>query len=142
MKHLIPFSLHSVGILVFKTLNTLSLCFQVLKTATFPFLCLFLRIFKKNLKILLALIWYCSISKHFNITISVLWLPNQFRKHCRFKQLPLRGGGYSIFLWRGRTWYGGTWSPLRNHVILSYPYKFESSYLYFPNNLKDKEDHL
>ena len=28
------------------------------------------------------------------------------------------------------------------HVILSYPYKFMSGYLYFPNNLKDIEDHI
>ena len=50
LKHHIPSSLYSVGILVLNTLNTLSLCFQVLTTTTFPFmtfptfsfLCLFL----------------------------------------------------------------------------------------------------
>ena len=29
-----------------------------------------------------------------------------------------------------------------NHVILLYPYKFMSGYLYFPNNLKDIKDHI
>ena len=31
---------------------------------------------------------------------------------------------------------------LRNYVMLCYPYKLMSDYLYFPNNLKDKEDHI
>ena len=52
----------------------------------------------------LVLIWYCSKSNHFNITVRVLWLPNQFRKHCRFKQQPLDkvGGG------------GGGWGEIFN----------------------------
>ena len=28
------------------------------------------------------------------------------------------------------------------HVMLSYPCKFRSGYLYFPNNLKDVKDHI
>ena len=108
------------------------------------FLCFLLQLQKRKY-LFLALIWYCSKSKHFNITVSVFWLPNQFRKHCTFKQQPLRGGGrYSIFPGRRKniTWvdlafYGELWQPFRNHVILCYPYKFMSGYLYFPNNLKD-----
>ena len=53
------------------------------------------------------------------------------------------------YLWEGGepymvdlAFYWGTWKPLRNHVILSYPYKFMSGYLYFPNNLKDIKDHI
>ena len=38
--------------------------------------------------------------------------------------------------------YWGTWKPLRNHVILSYPYKFMSGYLYFPNNLRHKRPYI
>ena len=51
----------------------------------------------------------------------------------------------SYFWERGRTLYGGTWysiGGLKNHVILSYPYKFMSGYLYFPNSLKDIKDHI
>ena len=53
------------------------------------------------------------------------------------------------YLWEGGepymvdlAFYWGTWKPLRNHVILSYPYKFMSGYLYFPKNLKDIEDYI
>ena len=50
----------------------------------------------------------------------------------------------------GRTFYGGlgillrclTTTPLRNHVILLYSYKFMSDYFYFSNNLKDIKDHI
>ena len=49
------------------------------------------------------------------------------------------------YLWEGGepymvdlAFYWGTWKPLRNHVILSYPYKFMSGYLYFPDNLRHK----
>ena len=117
---MIPFSLYSVGILVLNTLNTLSLntlCFQLLTRTTFlflafpnfPFLCLFLQkkclflnIFSINLILL----------KHFNITVSVLWLPNQFRKHCRFKQQPLRGRRYSILSKGVESYMGGVDNPL------------------------------
>ena len=80
------------------------------------------------------------------VTVSVLWLPNQFSKHFRFL-----GGDIQYFWDGGRALYGGgglgilwggTWSPLRNHAILSYTYKFMSGYLYFPNILKDIEDHI
>ena len=53
------------------------------------------------------------------------------------------------YLWEGGepymvdlAFYWGTWKPLRNHVILSYPYKFMSGYLYFHNSLKDIKDHI
>ena len=42
-------------------------------------------------------------------------------------------GGLGILL--------GDLITIRNHVILSYPYKLMSGYLYFPNNLKDRKDH-
>ena len=53
---------------------------------------------------------------YFNITGSVSWLPNQFRKHCQSKEQLLRGGGrYSKFLgrgenlvWRDLAFYGET----------------------------------
>ena len=35
-----------------------------------------------------------------------------------------------------------TMLSLRNYVILSYPYKFMSDYLYFLNNLKDIKDYI
>ena len=35
-----------------------------------------------------------------------------------------------------------TSKPLRNHVILSYPYKLIGGYVYFPNNLKNIKDHM
>ena len=38
--------------------------------------------------------------------------------------------------------YGGTWQPLRNQVVLSYPYTFINGYFYFPNNLEDIKDHI
>ena len=45
-------------------------------------------------------------------------------------------GRQSIFLGRGKNL---KWGDLRfrNHVTLSYPYRFMSGHLYFPNNLKD-----
>ena len=52
------------------------------------------------------------MSKQFNIKGSVLLLPNQLRKHCRFKE-PLRARGegrYIQYFWKGeRSLYGGTW---------------------------------
>ena len=45
-------------------------------------------------------------------------------------------------MWGDLAFYGGTWKPLRNHVILFYVYMFVSDYLYFPNNLKDIKDHI
>ena len=40
-------------------------------------------------------------------------------------------GGLGILL--------GELITIRNHVILSYPYKLMSGYLYFSNNLKDRK---
>ena len=55
-----------------------------------------------------------------------------------------RGAGDIQYFWKwgrtlhGRDWafYGGDFITHRNHVMLSYPYKFMSSYLDFRNNLK------
>ena len=67
--------------------------------------------------ILPALIQYFFDSKHFNVTGSVTWLPNQFMKHCQPKQQPLRGEIFQIFgkggnlKWGDLAFYGG----LDNH---------------------------
>ena len=53
------------------------------------------------------MISYCSELKHFNITASVLWLPNQFREHCQSKQQPLRGEIFKILGERGERCMGG-----------------------------------
>ena len=61
--------------------------------------------------------------KALDITESVTWLPNQFRKHCYSKRQPLRGEIFKIFGKRGEPYMRGlsilwgTWKPLRNHVI-------------------------
>ena len=90
------FSLYSVGILYFYThLTSYHLRFQALTTATFPFLafptfpflCLILQLYKR--KYLFSNIFSIDFIllqvKVFNITLSVLWLPNQFRKHYQIK---------------------------------------------------------
>ena len=117
------FSPYSVGILVL-------LCFQVLTTTTFPFFVFVFTTLKKKVficQIFLALIWYRSKWKHLNITERFLWLPNQFRKHCRFKQQPLRWEIFNISEKRGETYMGGlgilwgAWQLLRKpcYIILS-----------------------
>ena len=158
MKHLILFALYSVGILVLHTLNALlpmisdvnKNIYSFFTFSNFSFFVFVFTNFKKKISIFifLSFIRYCPKSKHFNITVSILWLPNQFRKHCRFKQQPFRGR-YSIFpgrgknlIWEDLTVYGEDLITLRNHVILSSPNKFMSSYLYISNNLKDLEDHI
>ena len=114
------FSIFSWYFIVLHILNFLSPMFSGINNNNFSFfgfsnlsfLCLLLQLSERKcfLKIFLALIWYCSKSKHFNITEKGLWLANQLRKQCQFKQQPLRGAEpYSIFLARGRTVYGGTW---------------------------------
>ena len=156
MKHLKPFSPYLVGILVLHTLNTLSPMFSSINNNNFSFFWLFQLFFffvfvfitlkKKIFLKFLALIWYCSKSKHLNITVFCDCQVNLGNtadlNNC------LYGGRYSIFpgmgeklIWGNLAFYGGTWYPLRNHVILSYPYKFMSCYLYFPSNLKDIEDY-
>ena len=89
------FSIFSWYFIVLHTLNFLSPMFSVIVNnnlsffgfSNLSFLCLFYNFNKGNIyfKIILALIEYCSKSKLFNITGSVLWLPNQFRKHYQFK---------------------------------------------------------
>ena len=57
-------------------------------------------------------------------------------------------GRYSIFLGRSRTLCGGLdilfgdLITTQKKIILSYPFKFMSGHLYFPNNLKDIKDHI
>ena len=89
------FSIFSWYFIVLHTLNFLSPMFSVIVNnnlsffgfSNLSFLCLFYNFNKGNIyfKIILALIEYCSKSKLFNITGSVLWLPDQFRKHYQFK---------------------------------------------------------
>ena len=43
-------------------------------------------------------------------------------------------------MWGDLAFYWGNLLPLINHVLLSYPYKFMSGYLYFVNNLIDIKD--
>ena len=57
--------------------------------------------------ILLVLIQYYSDSKHFNVTGSVSWLPNQFRKHYQSKQQPFKGEDIQIFGKGGEPYMGG-----------------------------------
>ena len=45
----------------------------------------------------------------FNITRSVSWLPNQFRKHCQFKQEPLKVEIFKILGKGGEPYIGGNW---------------------------------
>ena len=68
---------------MFSDVNSIN--FSIFGFSNFSFFVFVFTTLKKRIFIL-VLIWHFSKSKHFNITVSVLWLPNQLRKHSRFKQ--------------------------------------------------------
>ena len=77
--------------------------------ATFSFFCGCFYNFKRKIYLFLnifsiELILFQVKAPYYH---SVLWLPNQFRKHVRFKQKPLRRGNIQYSWEWGRTLYGG-----------------------------------
>ena len=115
---------------IFNSWNTLNLLlginnnnFSFFGFSNLSFLCLLLQLSERKyfLKIFLALIWYCSKSKHFNITEKGLRLLNQLKKQCKFKQQPLRRGGQNLiqYFWEGGEPYMGGLGILWGNMITS-----------------------
>ena len=106
------FILYSVSILVLRTMNTTSTMFSGINNNNLFLFCLkdtekccnichvcWYTFFKKK-KVFLIFFFFCIHcfkSKYFNISLSVSWLPNQFRKHCQSKQQPLRRERFKSF---------------------------------------------
>ena len=83
-----------------------------------------------------------TISQRFHILVFCDFQINLGNTASLKNSLEGEGGRDIQYFQEGGEFYMGTWQTLRNHVILSYPGKFMSGYLYFPKNLKDIKDHI
>ena len=68
--------------------------------------------------------------------------PNQFRKHYQFKQQPLKRGDVQYFWEEGREPHRGGLDSTLETMLYCLTFVSLSGYLYFPNNVKDIEDHI